>query len=346
MKKANLWTTEELETELKDRRAEAAMLRRPRLIRYAVGLVCAAAIAGAAFAFMRLGGLPVARDVLFAVYAHHMAGKPVPFNPDYGRGYILDPAKAWGVSTNSQWLLDKTSLIVPYFASEGVSTRPIYPRQIYFVPYVAQRSFVVAGSAQCDDPEATLVVLNERVVMDNRWNDEADALHTLVHELVHVQGGVFCTGTSESLESATEAAAMEVMAAMCNWGDKLACQAFWGGIESFARRSLWVQAHSAHADWLFALWSNVYLRDADEERGARKTDRFWAPSTAERYTISYKYGFLPWRDIFLAGVWSPRQGLYTGHHILSERYAPEPLIMPFDDSADLLGLLRLLAWIR
>lgn len=300
-------------------------------------------LAGAGFVLA--GGLAVARDALFAVVAHHMAGKPAAFSPGYGRGYILDPDQAWGIQTNSQWLLDKTTLIVPYFASEGVSGAPRYPLELYFVPYTAHRSFVVAGSARCDNPAETMVVLNERIVLDGKWNDEADALHTLVHELVHVQGGVFCSGTSENLESNTEAAAMEVLAAMCNWDDEIACKAFWGGVESFARRSLWVQAHRVRADWLFNLWSNAYLRTADEERAARKTDRFWGNS-GERYVISYKYGYLPFRDIFLAGVWSPRLGVYTGLAVADARGRPLPLIMPFDDSRDLLGWLAFLTWIR
>lgn len=328
------------------KKQEPMLVVSKRLLHALRNTALVAMLAGAAFGFVRAGGLPVARDMLFAVYAHHMAGEPIPFAPDYSRARALDRAMTWGVETNSQWLVDKISIIVPYFASERVSDSPAYPLAAMFVPYVAQRSFVVAGSAHCDDPEAAMVILNERVFQDSRWNDEADALHTLVHELFHVQGGVFCSGTSESLESNTEAAAMEVMAAMCNWGDELACKAFWGGIESFARRSLWVQAHSAHADWLFNLWSNVYLRDADEERGARKTDRFWADSIGERYVIAYKYGFLPWRDIFLAGVWSPGLGIYTGHHAINERGGASPIIMPFDDAADLLGWLRLLSWIR
>ena len=296
----------------------------------------------------------LARDLFIAKYADVMAGPDVPFgalatgkagDAQYTREAPIWPGFTYGISTNSMWFVEQATLVVPYFASEYLTPRPLYPNAAYFLPLPANRSFVVGGSASC---ERGMVLLNERVLLDERWNDARYALEVFVHEMIHVQGGAFCSGTSRELESATSAATTEILAAMCNWGNSLSCKAFWSNIKDHAVRSAFWRANKLGGGWLFERWMDVFIRDASERRGGAKTYRFWAPARAERMEIALKYGLVPWEKLVLAGV----RGipLNTGFPV-SEYSRPghPPIVkilgMPMDDTRVLLGPLALLAWL-
>ena len=296
----------------------------------------------------------LARDLFIAKYADVMAGDDVPFDAtatgmagdlQYTREALIRQDLAYSTNVNSLWLLEQSTLIVPYFASEKLTPTPYYPDAAYFVPFPGVRSFVVAGSASCSELR---LILNERILLDERWNDARNALEVLVHELIHLQGGAFCLGTSRELESATVAATTEVLAAMCNWGDSLACKAFWLNIKDHAVRSAFVRANRLGAGWWFERFMDVFIRSAGERRAAAKSDRFWADNRLERLEIAYKYGLRAWEERILAGI---RGNLLNTMHQVSrfDRPGQPPYVyvlgMPMDDTRVMLGWVVILAWL-
>ena len=242
----------------------------------------------------------IKRDVLLALKAHQLAGELVPFDPDYIESRVYDPDQTWGMTTNSRWLLDTTLRIVPMFEYERMAGTARYPSKAFFAPLLGARSLLVAGTVPSMTPP--IVVLNERLFSEPLWDDEASALSVLVHELVHVQGGNFIKAPSEFLESHTTAAATEILAGMCNYGDEIACRAFWGDIEGLARGGLFYRLYELHASWAYEAFADLFLRDAIKERQADKIDRFWEGHLSERMGIVEKYGAIPSKNSVLAGL--------------------------------------------
>lgn len=265
----------------------------------------------------------VFRDVSFVVYAHQQeqlalriaqdahcrAGDEeacialerhdirLPFKADYARSQALEEKYEWGVITNSRWLADQSRLILPYFAYEGVSTWEvgIYPRLVAFFPFGGDRSFHVLGTV----PEGQVVILNERLVLDPRLNDEVEAKAVLIHELVHTQGGKYLEWPPETWEAYTSAATLEVEAGMCNYGDPVACAAFWKDFEGMVRGSLKYAALSVGVPWLYDAFANVWLRSDEETIWAAKQARFFDDHGEDLKTLLYKYDALPWATLVL-----------------------------------------------
>jgi len=304
-------------------------------------LLIAGAMAGMAFGAYQVR--PIVRDAAVAVYAHQRAGEAVPFNPDYSLAAVIPSEATWGIEVNSTWLVKAITYIVPYFAYENIAGNPVYPDGAYFLPREGVSSFMVGGQmhpASWRNGGGWLQV-NERYFADPYWLDERGAFGTLVHELVHVQGGVFLAGSSAELESATVAATTEMLAAMCIYQNDLACGAFWSDIEGLALVSL----ASRLPEGVYDLFSDVYVRDADERAADAKNDRFWAGNEAQRQEIREKYGRHPWEARVLPGVLEGRR-LHTLTENVSPRGALPVGFMAYDDTAALLGWpMRLLLWL-
>ena len=291
---------------------------------------------------------PIVGNMIIAIVAHQKAGDPIPFAPDYTMTMPYPSYATYGITVNSTWLVERTTNIVPYFAYDQLTTNPVYPIDAFFFPRTGVSSFTVGGQAQTENGSLTI---NERYLTDPRWIDEAGTLGTLVHELIHLQGGEFApadgsnffSGPEESAtkESNTSAAATEILAAMCNYKDKAACAAFWQEIENFALTNL----NTRLQEPVYDLFRSVFLIDADEERADRKTDRFWSGHERERWELRMKYGRHPWEAHVLPGLLHGKT-LDTGMLYSTAPGRIFRLFMPFNDTFDLLGpQLNILIWL-
>ena len=298
---------------------------------------------------------PLVRDFYIANYAHVRAGDPIPFTDEvagYSGGFRIDPGNiyAYGIESNSIWAADYVRLIVPYMTYEHLVNQAIYPAAANVVPFDNTNSFHVAGRMF---PMENAVLLNERYFLDGKWDDQRRALETLTHELVHVQRGAFIMGSSAELESATSAATLEVLAAMCLYKDELACQAFWLDIEHLSRSSLLVQLNDYGVQGLYEAWANAFWRDDIEEGAYSKAMRFWDDSPGDLMEIREKYSLVPWMDVVFGVAYGIP--LNTGNPICvlddaymsywaSPTYTCTVIGMPFDDSwylmQDLMWILR------
>lgn len=214
-------------------------------------------------------------------------------NIDMGRFDPLltrEPFVQFGIETNSKWAIDYTLRIVPLIAYEGIVEDTTYPAAVGFLPFPGDAAYTVWGMAW---PASSVAFVNWRLATDETIMDEADALGVLVHELIHVQGGIFATGTSEELESATSAATVEVLAAMCNLGDDVACVAFLRDIQSPVRAALIRDLSWYGAEWVYQAYSDIFLRDRTERLIAAKSLRYWSKDPGARVEILSKYGVVP-----------------------------------------------------
>lgn len=278
-------------------------------------------------------------DFLTAEYAHIRAGKAVPFtDPTYANSHSQT---IWGIETNSQWLIDWTTKIVPAIVYENASVGDgIYPSAVIFIPYAGIRSFHIGGSTISD---YLVVFVNERYLTDPSWNDEREVLATLVHELVHVQGFTFVNGEPEQFEAFTQAATLETLAGMCNYKTPLACSAFWNETQTYARVSFRLELNKRGLDWLYDPIANILWREPSDIPAAAKSERYWATDPEGLAYIDLAYYQAPW-EIILDGT-NHNQYLSTGMCI------PGPTcyiqLMPFDDSRALLRpILWILYWIK
>ncbi len=212
---------------------------------------------------------------------------------------LTDPYTEFGVTTNSRWALNYTLRIVPLFSYEGIVNHPVYPAAVLFAPFPGDSAYVVLGRAA---PWNSVVFLNWRYTEDGTMSDEADALGTLTHELIHVQGGIFSGGTSEELEAATAAATTEVLAALCNFGDRIACTAFLDSVQDGVRAVLIRDLQMYHAEWAWQAYANLFMRNETERLVSAKALRYWASDPAARQAIIQKYGVVPLENYIAAGI--------------------------------------------
>lgn len=282
---------------------------------------------------------PVWASLTVSQYAHIQAGEKVPFPDDtiYTRSV---PMEIWTEGVNSMWLADYTRLIVPFMAYENIVYIPYYPSAVLFIPEDGPRSFHVGGTTHMMQD---IITINERYILDPRWEDQREALFTLTHELVHVQGGAFVPGAGrepEEFEANTSAAATEVLAAICNYGDQLACKAFWLEVEEFARIRLRLQLLDLGLpDSVYQFIADALWRDEAEELAARKALRYWANNQEEMWYIIRAYASRPF-FLFVEGLQGAE--LNTGNHgSFMDNGAAIILGMPYDDSLDLTP-----GWIR
>jgi len=305
-------------------------------ILYLIASLLAVSIIGAV-QFRRVA-TPIARDMTVAWFASIMAGPKVPAEIDVDDNELL---LTWDTQSNSKAIIHMAYEIVPFFAVERVSDASHYPAVILVVPLVAETSFVIAGQAG-KTPNGPMVRINERFL-----DDRAGLLATLTHELIHLQGGYFLDppegieGLDRSyfIESRTSTATLEVLAAMCRYGNPVACQAFWGDLEVLARRSLQAKAGRAGLLGLYEWWASAFLRDDAGDLRGEKMDRFWEGNRTEQQQIIERYGELPWEEQVLPGICG--QPLITGTLRQIDTFEGRPvmlvLAMPFDDTREMLG---------
>lgn len=264
----------------------------------------------------RLTGALVLSEV-----SHLLAGDRVSHAPDYLQESITQTIG--GTTTNSVYLTEKMRLIVPILVYEGIGYEGgNYPIVLYFGPGVGERSLHIAGYARLWAGE---LYVNERYVIDSRWNDEREVLAVLTHELVHFQAGVFVTGDPEDFEARTQAASVEALGALCAYGEKVACSSFWLQLEDFARASLRLELRKTFKDGekIYQKMADLLWRDAAEERSARKSSRHWNGDPSQLDYILTAYSLNPYR-IVMDGVLDNKP-LDTGVGSVS-----------FDDSQDMI----------
>ena len=182
--------------------------------------------------------------------------------------HMLDSQQSW-----FDWGLE----ILPYMTYEGVINglaRIPYDITPFYFP--SSRMFHLSGQAYCADREDRPIngpiSLNRRYMnpASPRYGDER-ALGVLVHEMVHMQGGPFCSGKSEDLEADTQIAAMEVMAAMVNHGNRAVLRPLLLDLRSMVLASL--QAEMEPDDYM-ALVRELANDPYDVSR-AEKSLRYW-----------------------------------------------------------------------
>ena len=125
---------------------------------------------------------PILRDFYIANMAEFRAGPKIPFTEEdmgYQRGFKIDENNTYsfGIESNSIWMADYLRIIVPYFGYEKVTPTPFYPKSAGLLPFMGNTSFHVAGRMF---PGQDVILLNERYLLDDRWNDQRRALTTLV----------------------------------------------------------------------------------------------------------------------------------------------------------------------
>lgn len=304
----------------------------------------------------------VLRDLAVATYAHIKAGDEIPFEVtynfeemdwnyiDYSRSNQLSTLLSWEMRTNSMWLADKARLIVPFFEYEGIKEHPIYPLSFYISPNIENDSFHILGRAYT---EQGTILINERFLFEEGRRDLRQVLSTIVHELVHIQGGGFSwhwlagANLQSNLESRTQAATIEVLAGMCHYRDKVACKTFWSEIESYARGSLLMRLRMyGYEDWYDRI-ANLLWRDSTETLARNKSLRHWMNSESLReyyYEIINNYQKAPWEDLIIEGLCGT--GLAAGFQVETlesrnsqTRKVPlyEWVIMDFDDTISMFG---------
>ncbi len=237
---------------------------------------------------------PDIRDLAVSIRADKLQ-KGSDFVPDYGRTtYTYGD---WGMYSNSKWLLDEARIIVPYFSYENINSVPDYPQLILFVPMTAESSFHLGGQTNCSDK----IIINEKFAMLDSWKG-MDLLSTLVHELAHVQKGVFC-GDRANSETMTQVATVEVLAGMCNHGVELSCDSFWNEFGDMAEQSIrtrWMARYKSDIPW--QIFEDTFIRDAKEKEYSAKSTRHWFQDEVHKSRLEYiieEYGSAPYNDYML-----------------------------------------------
>jgi len=276
-------------------------------ISVALGSICLFAINKSPIARLLI------RDAVVTTIAYHKAGEKI----------ILD-------SDPSTFVMDYSQVIVPFFVQENIREMPISPEEIIII---LNESGGIGGVAI---PEYNIIQLTFIEQVDVR-----ELLPVIVHELVHLQRGRFLAEQSPWIEfipseANTQAATLEVLAAMCNFGDELACAAFWTEGGEYSNSVFW-----------FHLEQNGL-----EEWYRPITKLFWPESRdfqSAFIRLSYSYFQYPWEQIIIPGIMDG-ESLDTGnlynHEISDRNFVCRRLLMSFDDTEYLLGLLdQFIEWI-
>lgn len=275
-------------------------------------------------------------DGLIAYVATLKAGPPIPVDDiDYAHMNLYTLDDGYGTETNSLWLGDASRIIVPTLSYEGLTAVAKYPVFLVFVPMGDYESYHVLGRAH---PDKGIIGINERALLFEGWQDKREIYATLVHELIHLQGGNFANGESSSLESYTSAGTIEVLAALCNYGEELACKAFWNEIAYYARASLMVRMGRLGFGEAFQSFADLALRTPVEERKSRKSNRFWEDKADDRMVLLEKYALHPYTNHVIGGL--NGRIMSTGNIGIGGSYLTgevEVIGMRFDDTWDLLG---------
>jgi hypothetical protein len=151
-------------------------------------------------------------------------------------------------------------------------------------------------------------------MLNGNATDMRVLLATIVHEMIHAQGGAFnfsgkCSQTIQSaediacwnnestqLESNTQSAAINVLAAMCNHQDELACKSFWYEIEDASSSSFEVWTWDHNMPWLYDFIDKTFWLTPGQAIQYDAAMRYWNSTDPESLkSIVQKYGKLVWQ---------------------------------------------------
>lgn len=210
------------------------------------------------------------------------------------------------------WALE----ILPYMAYEGVTAAPVVPYGVSWFWAPNNRMFHVAGTASCGAFGAPGAFLNVRYANPvSAWYGDEN-LSTLVHELIHVQGGTFCSGSSADLEANTSIATVEVLAAMVNDGNALALPSLLDDLRGMGLSRLRFYLPTAE---YAAFRAEILGTDPFVVAQFEKRTRAWAANPAGLQDVLWKYSVVP-HDALLLGV--------TSECVCVERVKVQTVIAP------------------
>lgn len=191
--------------------------------------------------------------------------------------------------------------ILPYFNYEGLVPQPVIPIDLGWFWWPNNRMFHVAGVALCGNYGPPQLALNLRFSnVASPWYGQEN-LSTLVHELVHVQGGTFCSGESADLEANTQIATIEVLAAMANDGNALALRSLLYDLRGMALGTL--RYFLPEAEYEAFRWE---LLGNEGWSRYEKQARAWARNPSALQDVLNKYSVVPlnalWHGIEIGQV--------------------------------------------
>lgn len=246
---------------------------------------------------------PAFGDFVIANVARaHFDPEPQEFDPQYTRSQKF---MYWDTVTNSGWLGNVIYKTVPLFVYEGITEVGVYPKSAVAMPMTGEDSLHLLGQAM---PAFSVMRINERMIEEGVRYDERVALYVTIHELIHLQSakpGVVNWGKSEVIEPSTQAATVEVLAAMCNLDDDTACEAFWMLIYRTTTASLENYVTDTGWELPYKLWERLIWMTPGQRKTSDKFLRHWqedADAWEERGVLVEKYGAAPWRLHVVPGV--------------------------------------------
>lgn len=214
------------------------------------------------------------------------------------------------------WALE----ILPYFEYEGLTSSVKLPDSIDFQPQLNGRMHNhILGQAGCVRNGGGPVTINARVAnpVSARYGDTW-FLPTLVHELIHVQGGGFCFGSSERLESTTQIATFEVLAAMANHGNKDAAYALMDELRDTALAAVHYEAlRDGDVERYYELHRKIHPSPLEQAR-TEKFRRFWNENAQTRSRFKFilnTYSAIPLRAVFSGLETGEIPNLYMGEWV-------------------------------
>ncbi len=194
----------------------------------------------------------------------------------------IPQAEAWAVE------------IVPFYANEGIVQTAHLPADIqFFFTLEPSANFHILGEAACTatgEKDGSVLINGRMENPASTWYGREDSYWTLTHELGHMQGGPFCTGSSYYLEANTQMATAEVMAAMIDSGNTLLLRPWIEEVRDMCLGGL--QTEMSADDWN-ALAASVDGGSAIEAARRAKTARYWAMDPIGLRTIEDKYDQVP-----------------------------------------------------
>lgn len=285
----------------------------------ALGSICAFAINKSPIARLLI------RDVVVATVANYESGEKSLFNLKCDDVMSNDPVCVQDTCGNSVWMLDYSQIIVPFF-EQTIRETPVYPKRIIAKSVDKQDPVGISGVAYYEN-KLIRIFLNEQV--DTRY-----LLTVLVHEHIHLQGGQFIDDTPPwvniiTCEVKTQAATIETLADMCHSGDTLACATFWNEIRDYSSSAFWVRLQqNGLEEWYLPIATLFWPEGIDFQT---------APIEMVQTYLQY-----PWDRVITPGVLVGRL-LDTGnlyeYEISNGNFVCKRLLMPFDDTEQLLGWL-------
>lgn len=236
--------------------------------------------------------------------------------------------------------------IAPYFYYEGLISEPKYPAALEFSLFPNEANFHVLGRAACSEAGGGPIQINARGVNHlSRWNMEAWLLPTLIHEMIHVQGGGFCSGLSQDLESTTQMGTLEVLAAMANHGNMDAAYALIDELRDMAMSAAYYEAlRDGETDRYMRLRDRVYSEASEKARAEKSRRHWWATpqSKVNLKDVLNKYSFIPMSRVLdgleageipnlRLGLWKDERGHGTWRQ--DQAQGNEPRALKIDDLA-------------